>query len=149
VRFWGALDLIGVDAYFPLSKGRTPKVRRIVKRWSRFTDRAGVTHRYLGRLGELARRRRKQIVFTELGYPSSVHATAEPWKTGGRFSAAAQRRALDAAFRALAGRRWFDGLYIWDWSADPRSGGRGDSSHTPQGKPAERSIGTWFRRLGP
>jgi hypothetical protein len=149
VRFWDALDLIGIDAYFPLSNGRAPAEAEIVRRWSRFTDRSGVTHRYLGRMGQLARRHRKPIVFTELGYPSSVHATARPWQTGGRFSAAAQRRALDAAFRALGHRRWFAGLYIWEWSADPRSGGGGDTGHTPQGKPAERSIGTWFRRLGP
>jgi hypothetical protein len=150
VRFWDALDLIGIDAYFSLSNGGTPGEREIVRRWSRFTDRFGVTHHYLGRMGQLARRQRKPIVFNELGYPSSVHALSTPWSTGGRFSGSAQRRALNAAFRALSGRRWFRGVYIWEWSADPRSGGRGDTGHTPQGKPAEGSIRAWFgRRLAP
>jgi hypothetical protein len=144
VRFWDALDLIGIDAYFPLSNGGVPSKAEIVRRWSRFTDRFGVTHRYLRRMGELARRRRKPIVFTELGYPSSAHALAAPWRKGGRFSGAAQRRALEAAFEALAHRHWFRGLYIWEWGADPSAGGRGDLGHTPQGKPAERSIAAWF-----
>jgi hypothetical protein len=139
VRFWRALDVIGIDAYFSLSNKGTPSAATLARRWGRYTR----------PMGALARRHRKPIVFTELGYPSSVGATVEPWSTGGRYSGAAQRRALDAAFRALAQRRWFRGLYIWEWSVDPRSGGRGDTGHTPQGKPAERSIGTWFRRLGP
>lgn len=144
VRFWDALDVIGIDAYFPLSNRGTPRKAEIVRRWSRFTDRFGVTHHYLRRMGELARRQRKPIVFSELGYPSSAHALATPWRKGGRFSGAAQRRAFQAAFEALAPRRWFHGLYIWEWSADPRSGGRGESGHTPQGKPAATSIAAWF-----
>jgi hypothetical protein len=148
VRFWDALDVIGIDAYFPLSNAGTPGAAEIARRWGRFTDRFGITHRYLGRMGALSRKHRKPIVFTELGYPSSVRAAASPWSTGGRYSGAAQRRALDGAFQALARRRWFAGLYIWEWSVNPRSGGRGDTGHTPQGKPAERSIGAWFRRLG-
>jgi len=146
VRFWDALDVIGIDAYFSLSNRGTPSEAELVRRWSRFTDRFGVTHRYVGQMGALARRERKPIVFTELGYPSSVDAASAPWRTGGRFSGAAQRRALDAAFRALTHRRWFRGLYIWEWSADPRSGGSDDRGHTPQGKPAERSITAWFGR---
>jgi hypothetical protein len=144
VRFWDALDVIGIDAYFPLSNRGTPGKAEIVRRWSRFTDRFGVTHRYLRRMGELARRRRKPIIFTELGYPSAAHALSAPWRKGGRFSGAAQRRAFQAAFQALASRPWFRGMYIWEWSADPRSGGRGEAGHTPQGKPAERAIAAWF-----
>ena len=102
VRFWRALDVIGIDAYFPLSNRRTPAAAEIARRWTRFTDRFGVTHRYLASMRTLARRHRKRIIFTELGYPSSVHAAAKPWTTGGRYSGAAQRRALDGAFRALA-----------------------------------------------
>jgi len=148
VRFWDALDVIGIDAYFPLSNSGTPGAAEIARRWGRFTDRFGVTHRYLGQMRALARKNRKRIVFTELGYPSSVRAAAKPWSTGGRYSGAAQRRALEGTFRALADRSWFGGVYIWEWSVDPHAGGRGDTGHTPQAKPAERSIRSWFRRLG-
>jgi hypothetical protein len=145
IGFWDALDVIGIDAYFPLSSGPIPREREIVRRWSRFSDRFGATHRYLREMAALARRRRKPIVLTELGYPSAAHALSSPWATGGRFSGEAQRRAFRAAFRALSGRRWFRGVYIWDWSVDPLAGGRGDTGHTPQGKPAERVIRKWFR----
>jgi hypothetical protein len=138
VRFWDALDVIGIDAYFPLSKGATPGPAKIAKRWSR----------YLAPMHSLSRREAKRVVLTEVGFPSSVRAAAEPWSTGGHYSGAAQRRAFDGTFRALAGRRWLGGLYIWEWNADPLAGGPGETGHTPQGKPAERSIATWFRRLG-
>jgi hypothetical protein len=135
IGFWDALDVIGVDAYFPLARGSIPREGEIVERWSR----------YLPHMAALARRHRKPIILTELGYPSAVHALSKPWTTGGRFSGEAQRRAFRAAFRALVGRRWFGGVYVWEWSVDPRAGGPGDTGHTPQGKPAERVIRNWFR----
>ena len=138
VRFWDALDFIGIDAYFPLSASGTPGAGVIASRWNR----------YLRPIERLADREGKPIVFTELGFPSSVRAAAQPWSTGGRYSGGAQRRALDGTFRALAGRPWLGGLYIWEWQANPRSGGPGETGHTPQGKPAERSFATWFRSLG-
>ena len=138
VRFWDALDVIGIDAYFPLSASGTPGAGVIASRWNR----------YLPPIERLADREGKPIVFTELGFPSSVRAAAQPWSTGGRYSGGAQRRALDGTFRALAGRPWLGGLYIWEWQANPRSGGPGETGHTPQGKPAERSFATWFRSLG-
>jgi hypothetical protein len=135
IGFWRSLDTIGIDAYFRLSTAAVPGPRVLVKRWSV----------YLQPMARLARRYRKPIVFTEIGYPSARRALSAPWASGGRYSGGAQRAAFRAAFRALAARRWFKGFYIWEWSADPEAGGPGETGHTPQGKPAERTISGWYR----
>jgi hypothetical protein len=137
VRFWDALEVIGIDAYFPLSNGGTPSTAEIARRWAR----------YLTPMRSLAGRTGKPIFLTEVGFPSTVDAAAEPWSSEGRYSGGAQRRALAGTFRAFAGKPWLGGLYIWEWNANPRSAGPGDTGHSPQDKPAERSIPIWFRRL--
>jgi len=140
-QFWDDLDVIGIDAYFQLSNGATPGVDEIVDRWHAFTDTWGTSHHYLDSLAALSARYDKPIVFTEIGYPSTANALVAPWvKGGGPYDGGAQQRAFAAAFRALAGEPWFDGMYIWEWSADPAAGGAGDGGHTPQGKPAEATI---------
>jgi hypothetical protein len=144
IRFWDALDIIGIDAYFTLSTGPTPDVGEIVARWHTFTDKAGVTHHYLDEMAALSAQHRKPIVFTEIGYPSAVNALVEPWLKGTTYSGEEQERALRAAFQALAGEPWCNGLYIWDWSAQPSAGGPGDTAHTPQNKPAEATVREWF-----
>ena len=95
-------------------------------------------------MGALAARHRKPVVLTELGYPSATDAAATPWKKGGRYSGAAEQRALDGRLKALARQPSFAGLYVWEWRADPAAGGPGDAGHTLQGKPAERAIAAWY-----
>lgn len=149
IGFWKALDVIGIDAYFALSTGDNPSVSQIVSRWHEFTDAGGTTHRYLDRMGALSRRYHKPIVFTEVGYPSTPDALAEPWVSGRSYAADQQERGFEALFQALAGKCWFRGLYIWDWSTDPSAGGRGDGDYTPEGKPAARTIRRWFTTSAP
>jgi hypothetical protein len=136
IRFWGSLDTIGIDAYFRLAGAGVPRPAVLVRRWDV----------YVRAMAGLARRYRKPIVFTEIGYPSTTLALSAPWTSGGRYSGEAQRAAFRGAFRALTGRRWLRGFYIWDWSANPNAGGPGETGHTPQGKPAERTIKAWFER---
>jgi hypothetical protein len=146
VRWWDAVDTIGVDAYFPLSAGPLSSTAAIVSRWSRFTDAAGARHDYLGELQAVAARYRRPIVFTEIGYRSARRTLADPWATGGSFDAAAQQRALQAAFSAVGDRSWLRGMYIWNWHADPSRGGMADTAHLVQGKPAERTVTQLFTR---
>jgi hypothetical protein len=134
VRFWDALDAIGVDTYFPLAHG-TPSTADLVGRW-----RAS----YLPPMAALAARYAKGVVLTELGYPSTTTALWTPWESRGRYSATAQQRGLDAALRAFTATRWFGGAMIWDWSTDPRAGGAGRTNYTPQHKPAQATVERWF-----
>lgn len=143
IGFWHALDVIGIDAYFPLSNGGTPEVAEIAAAWSSFTDGAG-SHHYLAEMAALAARYGKPIVFTEVGYPSTPHALERPWTAGSTYAATPQRRAYEALFAALHRRCWLRGMYIWDWPVNLAYGGRGDPGFTPRGKPAEDIIRAWY-----
>jgi hypothetical protein len=135
VRWWDAVDEIGVDAWFPVAASADPAPSAVLAAW----------RPYLDALGAVAGRFRRPVVLSELGYSSSVGALIEPWRRGDEYSAKEQVTGLRAAFRALTGRRWLRAIYLWHWSADPEAGGPGDTDHTVQHKPAEALVRTWLR----
>jgi hypothetical protein len=139
ITWWRRLDEIAIDAYFPLADGPSPSEEAVIDAWSSFHG-----QHYLDDLAALAERFHRRIVFAELGYPSSRGALITPWLAGDTYSAEEQVTGLDAAFRALAGRPWFAGAYVWHWSVDPSAGGPGDTDHTIQGKPAEETVSGCF-----
>jgi hypothetical protein len=108
VRFWRSLDVIGIDAYFPVARAST-SIGRIERAWGTY---------YKG-LATLARRERKRIVFSEIGYP---------WRSDPRHpgaSPAAQARFVAAAYEFWASRRpgWFRGFAWWTVAAKPPAAG--------------------------
>jgi hypothetical protein len=148
ISWWDAVDEIGVNAYFPLSLGGTPAEDEVVAAWSTFVDASGQTHHYLQELAGVAARFRRPVVFSEIGYPSSLDALREPWRATSTYSARDQETGLRAAFRALAAEPWFGGLYLWHWYVDPAAGGPGDTDHTVQNKPAQETVREAFTSCG-
>lgn len=75
VGFWDALDLIGVNAYFPLrdTLGPTDRVT-LVAGWRRVFE---ALHAF-----RAARGLEQRVLFTELGYTRRAGATAAPWASG-------------------------------------------------------------------
>ena len=144
VGFWDALDVIGIDAYFPLATRPSPHEAAVVAAWSNFTRPDGGRSRYLTEIAQVHARFGKPVIFTEIGYPSALGGLERPWQVGRIYSAEVQRRGLAAAFRALSGKPWFRGMYLWHWTTDSADGGAGDTDHTPKGKPAERTVREWF-----
>ncbi len=112
VPFWDALDAIGVQAYFPLSDAESPREADLVAGWKRV----------LARLRRLHARTGKPVVFTEMGYSSSLFAAREPWRadvTGGPDAARAgelQRLCLATGLNVLTRERaWLRGCFLWKW----------------------------------
>jgi hypothetical protein len=108
VKFWDALDYIGVLAYFPLTKSTNPSAAEIDAGWKK----------QCAALEKFSRRNAgKQFVFTEIGYNESSRAAAEPWsfKTGGEHAAEIQQRCIDAALRVPAKCDWLAGMFWWKW----------------------------------
>lgn len=108
VKFWDAVDYIGLLAYFPLTKARNPTTEQIAAGWEK-------------RCGELARFSQqnggKQLLFVEVGYNTNAKAAAEPWsfETGGENAVAIQERCIDAALALTANRPWLAGMFLWKW----------------------------------
>lgn len=107
VKFWDALDYIGVLAYFPLTKTADPSASEIGAAWEK----------RCAELEKFSKQNGKQFLFTEIGYNESSRAAAEPWgfKTGGEHATEIQARCLDIALGLPAKHPFLAGMYWWKW----------------------------------
>ena len=138
IDFWDALDFVGVDAYMPLATNDpNPSVAALVHAWHR--------RGYVDRLRTLARRWRRPILFTEIGYYPHDGTAIEPNKVRWDWpvDAQPQTRAYEAFYEAFSDKPWVAGVYWWDWPAEPPA--QSTSDYTPRGKPAQRVIEKWNR----
>lgn len=133
VRFWPALDLIGVNGYHPLSERDDASEAELGARWITLRD-------------QLLRWRPKNrpLLLTEVGYPSVDGAARRPWHYT---SAAAvdleeQRRAWAAVYAAWHDQPDLIGLCVWAWHG---TGGPSDGDYTVRHKPAAAIIRRWFK----
>lgn len=129
----GELDVIGVNAFFPLTK----------KENASFDDLVLGGERVAADLEILARRWDKPILLTEMGYTTRVDPAVEPWLWPDDMDAVvvdqrAQARAYKALLAPLVEASWCAGFFVWRTYADP-----GDVSQeaewgfSPRGKLAE------------
>lgn len=111
ITFWGELDYIGIQAYFPLSKNDNPTQNELTKSWSKHKK----------RLAKLSEKYDKKIVFTEIGYKNTTDAAKEPWTwpqdldPSVKINEETQINCYNALFESLWSEPWFDGLFIWKW----------------------------------
>jgi hypothetical protein len=130
VQFWDRLDLIGVDAYFPLSQeGEVPTPESLAAAWQPNVD----------GLEALSNQWGKPVLLTEIGYPSQEGSTANPWEVREGLPADQELQAMayQAAYDAFEGRSWLRGILWWSWRADPKPEEANDVEYTPEGKQAE------------
>ncbi|MBK7877259.1 MAG: hypothetical protein IPJ77_16205 [Planctomycetes bacterium] len=122
VRFWDALDAVGVQAYFPLVEHADPTEDELRAAWKPV----------LAELATFQARVGKPIVFTELGYRAALDAAREPWtfreaRGDERARAeAVQERCLTIALEAIEPESaWLRGAFLWKWF--PGSARRGEN----------------------
>jgi hypothetical protein len=142
IRFWDALDYVGVQAYFPLTDTADPSLDTLQARWR--------THRQA--LARVHQQTDTPVLLTEIGYRSARSAAEAPWRwperDGGGVppDSALQARCYRAFFSAMRDAPWFAGAIIWKWH--PRTSRQDPTAFTPQGKPAERVLHRWFTGAG-
>lgn len=140
IRFWDALDFIGVQAYFPLAKNQKASLDELIINWNE----------PLASLERIHKKFNKPVVFTEIGYRSDADAAIEPWRwpqesTEVQISNEAQANCYQAFFKAVWNKSWLAGVYFWKWFPHgPRRMAAID--FTPQGKPAEKILAENFKR---
>jgi hypothetical protein len=127
---WNELDAIGIDAYFPLSPKRDATDAEL---------RAGASAA-VARIDATAKKFRKRVILTELGYPATESPWIEPWREerGGEPHPAAQARAFAAMLDAVKHSSSIDGFFIWKYESDPTRTDLG--GYLPKGKEAEKVI---------
>lgn len=126
IRFWDALDEVGVTAYFELSRFEERPTREQL---------AGAWQRPVHSLASLKARLKKPLVITEVGYPSIVTGARYPWDETRKapLDLPLQASLYGAFCDAFAGKGITDGIYFWNWFG---FGGDDDSTYTPRKKPA-------------
>lgn len=126
LKFWDALDFIGLQEYYPLpndfsTTALVEKVEAVQKRFH------------------------KPVIFTEVGFPSVPGGNRRPWQDGkpGNADLQIQARCYRSIFQAFYRKPWFEGMYWWKVGTNG-FGGPGDTSLTPWGKPAMQVVRTWY-----
>jgi len=136
LAWWDALDLIGVDAYYPLTGEDDPTLAELKAAWEPYVD----------GLAALAATWDKPVIFTEIGYRSIDGANRHPWdwQIAGAADLQEQADAYQAALESVFDQPWFGGMFWWAWDTDPFQGGPCDDDYTPYDKPAEDVLRAWY-----
>ncbi|RKZ13571.1 hypothetical protein DRQ53_13125 [bacterium] len=116
VPFWDALDVIGVQAYFPLSDKVDPDQALLRTGW----------RKVVSELSGFATELDRYVVFTELGYDRSHVAASRPWeaRSDGDATAALQARCLRVALEVVEEEPRIIGAFLWKWFPEPHAVGR-------------------------
>ncbi len=140
VPFWSALDLVGVDAYFPVTGRRDAGRTEMLSGWQL----------WLARLRTLARRTERPILLTEVGYRSVDGAGMAPFRStaGGAPDPGEQADLYWAALEATAAQDEITGVCWWNCLADG-SGGPTNTDFTPVGKSAAQVLAAAWARGTP
>jgi hypothetical protein len=107
VKFWDALDYLGVLAFFPLTKSVDPTSSEIAAAWQT----------RCAELEKFSKQNGRQFLFVEIGYNESARAAAEPWgfKTGGEHAPEIQQRCIEVALDLTAKHPFLAGMFWWKW----------------------------------
>lgn len=138
VPFWDAVDLIGIDAYWPLSASPTADVAALEQAWAPIRS----------DLAAFSARSGRRILFTEAAYASQQGTTTRPhdWTISSTPGQAEQAAAYQALLSSFSGEGWWAGVYWWVWSALPDDGTGEPLGFPIRGKAAEQVVREWWAR---
>jgi len=142
---WQKLDLIGINAFYPLAQHPNAELPELVAGAARVTERAR----------QLAERYDKPVVFTEFGYTTRDDPALRPWEWPEQLGRVAiNERAQALAYRAFLSQvmpePWVAGVFVWRLYADPDDiSQEPEWGFSPRGKLAELELrDAFFGRFG-
>jgi hypothetical protein len=144
--FWSSLDYIGIDAYYPLVQSQSdPSLSALQAAWTTQANSIGSWW------NSLPASQQKPVLFTEVGYTSQQGTNTAPYNSSESsvVDNSDQANCYQALYSTLwknSAYPWFAGTYLWNWddSADPDD----PLGYTPQGKPAEAVMTSYYRLPG-
>lgn len=113
VLFWDQLDLVGINAFYPLAQDED--FRTATERTAAYRNTA---MSLVPQLREVSFTLGMPVVFAEVGYTTRERAAVEPWLWPDNMEdviidEAEQERALAAVFDAFYTEAWFGGSFLW------------------------------------
>jgi hypothetical protein len=140
VPFWDALDVVGVNAFWPLAARPGERHEAMLAR----------AEAVAGELAGLAFHFNRHVIFTEFGVKSATDSALAPWEWPEHCGSLAddeayQAEAYEAVLEAFAGRPWFGGLFVWKYFSDPWDGTQEPrAGFGVRGKAAEEVLARWY-----
>ena len=137
----GELDVIGINAFYPLADSAGASEASMVARARDVRD----------QVHDLAERWGKPVVFTEIGYTTRTDPALRPWEWPDSMShvqvdEAAQAQAYRALLEPMLDERDFAGFFVWRVYADPDDTSQeAPWGFSPRGKLAERVVADAFK----
>jgi hypothetical protein len=137
IKFWDALDYVGMTSYYELAAGPNPSIEEIDRNWAAIKKDIKAFQEEV----------KKPIIFTEVGWCSQEGAAHEGWNYYANqkaTDAGRQEQALlyESFMKAWTTEPGVGGIIWWEW--DTSSGGDDNYNYTPQGKLAESLLRRWF-----
>jgi hypothetical protein len=132
----GALDVIGINAFYPLAERGGASVPELIEGGRRVAE----------RVRRLAATWNKPIVFTELGYTTRADPAVRPWEWPDgmkevRVDEVAQAEAYLGLLSPLLDEPSFLGFFVWRVYADPDDVSQeAEWGFSPRGKLAELVV---------
>jgi PKD repeat protein len=138
VHWWNSLDYVGIDAYFPLTNVNDPTVEELKAGWGAWVNAIASWQATVN----------KPITFTEIGYLSAEGTNKAPWNyvSSSPVDLQEQVNCYNATFQAFYNKSWFYGFYWWNWETKPSAGGNWSIDYTPQNKPVQNLIASWYAK---
>ena len=134
VRWWDALDYIGIDAYYDLipESNTNPSLEDMLEAWKPIIE----------RLERYSNEWNRPILIPELGYKSATGSTHHPWNydPSNSVNLKEQENAYKAFYQSFANKPWFAGIFWWSHSAQSEPSSSSNTRYSPIGKPAEEII---------
>ncbi|MCA9583128.1 MAG: hypothetical protein KC416_15120, partial [Myxococcales bacterium] len=136
VLFWDQLDLIGINAFYPLAdhNGATD------------AEYAAGAQRVAETVEQIAITLDMPVLFVEIGYTTRKDAAVEPWlwpdgMTNVVIDEHEQARALQAMLDAFLPHRWFVGFFVWRYYNNVNDVSQeAEWGFSPRGKEAETVL---------
>jgi glycosyl hydrolase family 113/Big-like domain-containing protein len=141
VSFWDQVDVIGMDAYFPLTNKTDPTIPQLVAAWSSnkngenvVADVQNFANAHPG----------KPVIFTEIGYRSVAGTNTAPYDftLAGAVDPTEQENCYEAMYEVWSQQNaLMKGNLWWSWSVPMPA--VNDTDYTPWTKPAETVLRNW------
>lgn len=139
VRFWDRLDLIGIDAYFPLAASAAAGPGELRRGAAALVQRFAAAARSHGKL----------VLLTEVGFAARRAAWMQPHVEGGIFSQEDQAASYRALLTSLGRPPWLGGTFIWKAFSHDSARHRIEADFRFLGRQAEAVIADYYKASKP